>query len=345
MFTILLIKKTIIYDKISQYFVGGVIALTLTACTTDSVFEDLDQPDNGSNTSNTNNGGNGGMTTFSDDGDYQSIWDIYNRGRETFYHYQNWTGDWGNPAMLHFRVTPYVGLAYYDGTPNGEYDDPSSGPVENFNTVSPGAYPNMFDPTGNEIGNFMPARPFTLTGAGIPSYWGTVELKIFSMDHCHVIGANTVANIYNPNLVFFNISAPPAPYQPSTLQEEFLLSQYGKVFFYYWEAVDPTTLAVVSSGYVMPRCDTGNTTYWSTTGITANLPTGGIGNLYYNIFSYDTGMPSHEVVLEGGTYPHEQFFNYTNTVNGQTKRYKVDVQTYLGGTTDLVSTLKLSIVP
>ena len=42
MFTILLIKKTIIYDKISQYFVGGVIALTLTACTTDSVFEDLD---------------------------------------------------------------------------------------------------------------------------------------------------------------------------------------------------------------------------------------------------------------------------------------------------------------
>lgn len=123
-----------------------------------------------------------------------------------------------------------------------------------------------------------------------------------------------------------------------------LLSQYGKVFFYYWEAVDPITLAVVSSGYVTPRCDTGNATHWANTGVTANLPAGVIGNLYYNILSNDTGMPSYEVVLEDGTYPNEQFFNYTNSVNGQTKRYKVDVKTYLGGTTDLVSTLKLSIV-
>ena len=291
------------------------------------------------------------MTTFSDtgnpvDGGYQSRWDIYMRGGEMVYNYHNATGDWGNPAMLHFRVTPYVGLAYYDeDNTDYQYIDKSTLNSQADFTLPLGTYPNMFDPTGNEIGNFMPASPFTLTGAGIPTYWGTVKLEIFSMDHCHVIGANTVANIYNPNMVFFNITAPPTPYQPSTPQEEELLSQYGKVFFYYWEAVDPTTLAVVSSGYVMPRCDTGNTTYWTNTGVTANLPTGGIANLYYNHYSENNPVGSHEVVLEAGTYDHEQYFDYTNNINGQTKRYKVDVQTYLSGATDLVSTLKLSIVP
>ena len=45
---------------------GGVIALTLTACTTDSVFYDVDNPNNSSQTAN---GNNGGMTTNSYTGD------------------------------------------------------------------------------------------------------------------------------------------------------------------------------------------------------------------------------------------------------------------------------------
>ncbi len=252
--------------------------------------------------------------------------------------------------MLHFRVTPYIGLAYCDNDVfDNEFNDVAGGGIGlapgPFNSSPTGTYPNMFDVSGNEIGNFVPAQPFTLTGAGIPTYWATVELKIFSKDHCHVIGANTVANSYNPNLTFFNITSPPAPYQPSTPQEEDLLSKYGKVFFYHWEAIDPITLAVVGSGYVMPNCDTGNTTYWTNTTLTANLPTGGTGALYYNHYSNDNVLGSYEVVLQSGVYPNEQYFNYTNSVNGQTKTYKVDVQTYLGGTTDLVSTLKLSIIP
>ncbi len=318
---------------------GGVIGLTLTACTTDSVYDDVDQQRNGLQSENSDNSG---MTTFSHDGPYQSIWDIYNRNREMFYHYVNATGDIGNPARLNFKVTPYVGLAYYDRRNDGKYEDVNIGLTQAiFNTSPTGTYPNMFDPTGNEIGNFVPAQPFTLTGSGNITYWGDVELKIFSMDHCHVIGANTVANIYNPNLLFFDITSPPAPYQPSTPQEEQLLSQYGKVFFYYWEAIDPTTLAVVHSGYIMPQCNTNNTTYWQDTTVAANLPTGTNPNLYYNILSNDTGMASFEVVLETGTYPNQETFNYT--IGAQTYSYKVELQTFLGGTTDLVSTLKLSL--
>ena len=299
----------------------------------------MNQPTNTSNASNTSSGDNGGMTTFSDAGEYKSFWDI-TKHWEMFYHYRNHTGDWGNPAMLHFRITPYVGLAYYDEYPDGKYDDPSIGTVEDFNAVPVGTYPNIFDPTGNEIGNFVAARPFTLTGAGIPSYWGTVRLEVFSKDHCHVIGANVFAGGTNPNGVFFNISAPPAPYQPSTPQEEDLLSRYGKVFFYRWEAVNPATMAVVRSGYIMPACDTNMALYWKDTTITANLPTGGVANLYYNVLSDDTNNPSFEVVLEAGTYPTEETFSYT--VGAQTYRYKVELKTFLGGTGNPVSELKLT---
>lgn len=278
------------------------------------------------------------MTTFSDTGDdgYQSFWDI-TKHWEMFYHYRNNTGDWGNPAMLDFKITPYIGLAYYDGDNDGEYKDPVN-TVEDFNIQPSGTYPNIFDPTGNEIGNFVPARPFTLTGAGIPSYWGTVRLEIFSGDHCHVIGPNIhITN--NPNAVFFDISAPPAPYQPSTLQEEILLSKYGKVFFYYWEAIDPTTLAVIHSGYIMPRCDTGDTNFWTDTTLTANLPTGGVTNLYYN--DNTVGNPiSYEILLEDGTFPHQESF--THTVGGQTYTYTVELNTFLGGTVNPVSELKLT---
>ncbi|RRA96087.1 hypothetical protein [Paenimyroides viscosum] len=296
----------------------------------------MEQQDDGSQTANSSTDGSGGTTTFSDTGadGYQSFWDIAER-REMFYHYKNHTGDNGNPAMLHFKITPYVGLAYYDGTPDGKYDDQGN-TIEDFNTVSPGMYPNIYDPTGNEIGNFVPARPFTLTGAGIPTYWGTVRLEVFSADHCHVIATNAQTNLYNPNGVFFDISTPLTPlYQPSTPQEEDLLSKYGKVFFYYWEALDQTTLAVVRSGYIMAECDTNVAAYWTNTPYTANLPAGGVANLYYN-----TGNPSYEIVLEGGTYPSVESFTYT--VGGQTYTYTVELKTFLGGTNDPVSELKLT---
>lgn len=317
----------------------GIFALA--ACGGD-VYHDIDKQNNGLEAANTaSDDGSGGYTTFSDDGDYRSFWNINTRGQhEMFYRFTNWTGDWGNPAILDFRITPYVGLAYFDGTHDGDYRDVTSGTVENFNTVPPGTYPNLYDPTGNEIGNFMPTLPFTLDGSGIPSFGGTVVLEMQSGDHCHVVNAN--ANSLNPAGVFFDLSAPPPPFVPALPQEEELLKDYGKVFFYFWEAVDPVTTIVVASGYIMPHCDTNNAAYWTNSTVTANLPGGGIADLYYNIYSNDTGNASHEVVLERGTFPHEQTFFHT--VGAQVYEYKVELETFLSGTSDPVSTLKLSIV-
>lgn len=268
------------------------------------------------NPSNTNSGGN---TTYSDDGSYRSPWDIFRRGPELYYNFKNQTGDFGNPGMLHFRITPYVGLAYYDGTSNGIYNDPAAGLVVNFNTAPTGAYPNIFNPSGNEIGNFMPAQPFTLTGSGLPSYYGTVEMEMISYDHLHVNSA--ITNIKNPASTFFNLSGPPAPFVTATLQERNILSKFGKVFFYRWEALNPTTSAVVSSGYIMPQCNTGNPTHWTNTGVTANLPGIGVTNLFYN-----TGNPSHEIVIQSAAYPWQTSFSYT--VGTQTFNYRVEARAF-----------------
>jgi len=319
---------------------GGVMCLTLIACDNDN-FESVDENLYGSQTNDTDHGG---MTTNSQDGytleDYQSFWDITQRGKEMFYRYENLTGDLGNPAMLHFRVTPYVGLAYCDDDVyDNQFEDVSSGGIQgSFNTSPSGTYPNMFDATGNEIGNFMPARPFTLTGTGIPV--STRRFEILSKDHCHVVGANVITNTYNPGGVFFDITSPPTPYQPATPQEEDLLSQYGKVFFYYWEAIDPATSNIVAEGYIMPRCNTANSTYWTNTGINVTLPNGSNANMYKNEVSLDTGFSSYELVLEKDVFPWEETF--TATIGGVTYSYKVEIQTFLGGTSNPVSILKIN---
>lgn len=301
----------------------------------------MNNPNQSSQNTNTNDS-SGGMTTFSDDGNYQSFWDIYNRNREMYYHYTNFTGDWGHTGILDFKITPYIGLAYYDTNNDGEFIDPIFGMAAPFNSLPVGTYPNLYDTTGNEIGNFIPARPFTITGAGIPTYWGTVQLEVFSVDHCHVIAANAQTTAKNPNGVYFDISTPPVPLVAATVDEEQLLSQYGKVFFYFWEAIDPTTLTVVRSGYIMADCKTNSdaaATYWADTGVTANLPGGVTGDLYYNIYSEDTMQPSHEIVLKEGTFPTEHTFSYTK--GGQTYNYKVQLKTFLGGTNNPVSELKI----
>src|SRR5690554_3821900 len=113
----------------------------LTACSGD-VYYDIDKQNNGLETGNNpDSEGSGGNAPFTIAPDYESLWDINTRGQhEKWYRFDNWTGDWGSAARLDFRITPYVGLAYYDGTPDGIYNDTYLGPpaVENFNLVPPG---------------------------------------------------------------------------------------------------------------------------------------------------------------------------------------------------------------
>src|SRR5690606_4525225 len=271
------------------------------------------------------------MTTNSYTGPagYKSFWDIYNREyREMWYHYENTTEYSGTPAArLVFEVTPYIGLAYSDrDLTTGQFIDESTFNVEGDFINTPTQYPNMFLPTGNEIGNFVPAKPITLSGFAAP-IWDNTVLRVFSTDHCPVIGAN-INSAYNPNFIYFDISSPPAPYQTSTAMEQDFLSKYGKVFFYYWVAKDPGTSLVIADGYITAYCDTGDTTYWADTTIPAsNLPGVGSAKLYKNIRCNDNGFRSYELVLEDGTYPSESVV--ANPLNGVS--YRVSIETFRGG--------------
>src|SRR5690606_10889608 len=148
------------------------------------------------------------MTTNSYTGPagYKSFWDIYNREyREMWYHYENTTEYSGTPATrLIFRVIPYIGLAYADDDVfDGKFDDVANASVPSYDFIgSAHQYPNMFLPNNNEIGNFVPAKPITLSGFAAP-IWDNTVLRVFSTDHCHVIGANT-NSAYNPNLTYFS---------------------------------------------------------------------------------------------------------------------------------------------
>lgn len=163
-------------SKFAKILWGGVIALILTACTTDSVFDDIDgqNAETGSNyETNTYTGGPGG-------GAYKSPWNIDSL-RLVGYNFDSNVANWDG---VYVRITPYIGLAYYDGANDGVYNTP----IGSFNLTG-GGYPNLF-PNGEEYGNYIQANPIVLasqmlTGVG---GWYTHELTIQSReDHCPLI--------------------------------------------------------------------------------------------------------------------------------------------------------------
>ena len=301
---------------------GGVIGLTLTACTTDSVYDDVDQQENTTLTNNTNDSGDG-KTPFSHvpgATDYLSPWDFEfntdsgSQGTPTFYQFTNHTGDLGSPCLLTLRVTPYVGLAYYDDTNDGDYFGYD---ITSFPTL----YAN-----NNEIGNFVPAASFDINGTGIPAGAGTVNLDVeSSTDHCPVM-PNILATSNSGGNVYFDVS----PIVGGGSAEEKLLKDYGKVFYYFVEAINPVTNAAVWSGFIMPQNHqaTSGSGFWSPTGVNAPL-TGGPVPLWYNVMSLPTGLPSKEVIIDpsvlgGGLYRDSATFpfnGYTIFIEATTDDY------------------------
>jgi len=134
------------------------------------------------------------------------------------------------------RVTPYIGLAYYDGADDGVYNTPTN----SFN-IAGGAYPNLYA-NGREYGSYVQGNPIVL--AYTPN-WYTHELFIQSKeDHCPLINIPVTLNtnlygigfdIVNNDIIqpAAHIGATLTPPPPAgTLAEEDLLKQYGKVFYY-----------------------------------------------------------------------------------------------------------------
>src|SRR5690606_11068499 len=156
---------------------------------------------------------------------YFSPWDIwYNRGADYVDYQPSYMFINGNddPEAQSFSpydlgVIPYVGLAYYDGDNNGRFDDFRTG--ASYDLTALNAYPNLYTVNNQEVGNLVQMQSFIIP----PNKGVTMEDRF---DHLP-LGAATKYPSGNPNI--------PDHFQFSgilTAQEEFLLQEYGKVFFY-----------------------------------------------------------------------------------------------------------------
>ena len=283
-------------------FMFGICTL---ACSTDG-SQETDKQNNGSKPTN--------VQPNTSAPNCETPWNSFNAGdpngpnyTEVEYIFKNYTGDWGSERWLKLRVTPYVGAAYFDGTNEGIYE-PSLPFFTNF-TTSP--FPNLYA-GGNEIGNFIPAPPLLIDGSGAAG--GTVTFSILAnAEHCPVFGAMTDSS-YNPLGIGFNLPSGGAPILPQEIQ---LLANYGKVFFYFCEAIDPVTNVVIWSNYLMMNCPNNNSN-WLPTGVVANTPTVTGIPLFYN-------KPSKEVILTAGTFPDTDTFSHT--VGTTTYNYTISLGT------------------
>lgn len=202
---------------------------------------------------------------------------------------------------IYVRITPYIGLAYFDGADDGTYNTPTGA----FNLAS-GAYPNLY--TGSsEYGNYVQANPIVLANHSWDTPpWYTHELAVFSKeDHCPINNVNIGYN-YNLQTVKLDIiknnlvqplttlgygitPAPPA----GTNAESQLLTQYGKVMYYKIEFgrdaynfYDDVYYALVSE--VDPiNNDPGE---WTSLGV----PDSFNGDLYY----HSGGTVTNEIVVD-----------------------------------------------
>lgn len=209
------------------------------SCSEDAYQEADEQNSLNVENNNSTNDGTASNMPFTVAPDYSSPFDILEAGNPRLYKFTNYTGDLGasSPTLLTLRVTPYVGLAYYDGKNDGLY---------NNNIPITSGYPNLY-PTGatSEVGKFIPTASFTMTGTGIP-FSPTAQLEVISStDHCPL--ANNTAGTLNPGPtpIFFN----PFIVNPAEIA---LLKQYGKVFFYWVEVINPGTGLPVFSRFMMP---------------------------------------------------------------------------------------------
>ncbi|WCM41479.1 hypothetical protein MG290_11025 [Flavobacterium sp. CBA20B-1] len=279
--------------KFAKILWGGVIGLTLTACTTDSVFEDNGQASTSEHPSNPGSQ----YATYSMSDSYESPWDIDSLYKVKYELYSGTMND-----GVHVRVTPYIGLAYYDGANDGFYNTPTGG----FNLAS-GAYPNLFA-SGNEYGDYVQANPIVLTqvpGTG----WYTHELWVqHDEDHCPLVNIPVGIN-YNLNSIGFDIinndivqpmqlGYPlPAPPPAGTSAEERLLREYGKVFYYKVEFGTDMYNFDPDAYYVLALENNSINDDWSLMGL-SDVPFG--SDLLYH--DSPSGVSTKEIVVNPDTF-------------------------------------------
>jgi len=293
--------------------VGGVIALTLTACTTDSVFEDMDQQ----TLTNANNGLQNQTNTYTGSGKYNSPWD-FNKRKPVAYIYEcNLQPYYG----IVVRITPYIGLAYYDGADDGVYNTPTG----SHNLIT-GNYPNLYS-GGSEYGSYVQANPIVLGKNIVPSTpsltWVTHELAIFSPeDHCPIRNVNIGYNynlqsvkfdIMNNNLVQpvthlgYPLTTPPPA---GTNAETQLLAQYGKVFYYKIEfGSDFYNFTETYYAFGLDAFPIDDSTEWTNLGLTDSFN----GALYYHSNGTNGNPTTYEIVVDAADFVYDPTFMLSGT--------------------------------
>ena len=294
------------------FLLGGV--LMLASCSED-VFEaaDLQLQENGTEGSQyQTNSYTGGITVDGkDDGLYKSPWNIDSLRMVEYQHISNLSG-----KGVYVRITPYIGLAYYDGANNGNYNILGS----NIN-LSNGNYPNLFA-NGNEYGNYVQGNPIVL--ANPLGSQNTHELYIKSReDHCPLSNIPITPN-YNLFGIGFNIlnnsivqpqavlGYPINPVPPAgTPFEEALLRQFGKVFYYKVEFgnnpynFDPQFYYIPLLEAEVPGPE------WSAIGFQDTFNT----DLYYNSTGIGGGAGTYEIVVDPAVFQSNN--NLQNVRSGQ----------------------------
>ena len=229
----------------------------------------------------------GGGAPFINPGDgYQSPWDIWFRNKPYTpnYAFSN-RGGGGHTSPLTIRITPWVGLAYFDGANDGFYNDDDlllnnpPGLVANFNG---GGFPNLYA-NGKEVGNLVPAKPFILDGTTMAQSELSIASDWASSNPKHLLSPTGFSNpaAYNPNNITFQF--------PGLLpQERDLLAQYGKVFYFEVDVTETATSMFLGKFFVQVENNTlddpafFNPNWITANGIQANVPGGaGLRDVFY----------------------------------------------------------------
>lgn len=287
---------------------GGVIGLTLTACTTDSMVDDLDQQnaETGSqyqtnSFDNSNPGGwiGGGFSQLATN--YFSPWDLgWNRGpkyRDLQPSYVISNGDDDeNFSPYRLEVHAWIGLAYFDGDNDGVFTDHFT-----TNTFAlSGNYPTLFA-NGEEVGNLVKA---TIMHPFEPQEGARIEDRI---DHLPM-PAGTLPRYPNtsPPWAFGDWKDGFTPTVNLQQPEKDLLRDYGKVFFYEVDVFEAATNAFVGTYILHPEIQTlpdGPGKNWyevpnatGTAQLQGNLPFGSFNLHYY------TNNPTNSSPIQATMY-------------------------------------------
>lgn len=291
---------------------GGFI--TLTSCT-DSIYQEIDEQNSEMNAPLTFNNENPGHAHGDTGGsglvwpgwDYASPWDIWfrvNHEKQPNYIISNGNAD--RPQNYNLEIYAYIGLAYFDGDDNGWFVDLETNAQFHLAGVN---YPNLYPPSNpHEAGNLVrTVTPIVSLAYPNPSH----GLRLEDPDH-HLLMTQAVGTITPTDRYpwlsqgqIFNLGTSITP------EEEDLLRQYGKVFFYEVHVFDAATNAFLQTEILHPKIVTigDPNAHWQQ--VMDNNPTpapiqgtvpilGSSVGLYYY---YDTTMPApQETIWNGPIY-------------------------------------------